>query len=260
MSSAAREIGTYHQPPTAKESASLEAMRAEMAKGDFTLLEDDKAFHFDDMTLLRFLRNRDGKVEKAMKSLSECVAWRKEYKPHRITFDDVKDWAAHGVSICNGFTKIGTPIIHVRPVSDMKICFETRVKFVIWAMEELMRRGYYEVAFVGDFSAMESAPSKEDTKAREHLDEIRKKYYPLFESKLFMISMPLILRAIFAVMVSFMSDAQKATMHTGLKPKHLLEYIDEAELLERLGGKKKIIMKEGGEGVDYLAMFPPSRV
>jgi hypothetical protein len=246
---------TYLAPPTEKETAAIQYIIANV-KGK--LREDDTYFFIDEMLALRFLRQKDGKQEKALALLEDCIKWRNEYAPHRVTLEEVSEWASVGMSLICGLTKNGAPILHVRPVPGLKVDVEMRTRYLIWMFEELMRRGYWECVTVLDFSSITSSPPKEETQARERMDHIRSHYYPLFEAKIFCVSMPLIIRAVFAIVVSFMSDAQKATMETGLKPKHLLEWIAPEELLERLGGGKKLAIE--GETLFVKAMMPRSLV
>ncbi|CUE72557.1 Hypothetical protein, putative [Bodo saltans] len=290
-------MATYFKPASEKEQKIVDSIRTQL--NGVKLAEDDTSFLINDALILRYLRHKDGKEEKALKSILECVEWRKTTKPYLITFDSVKEWAGEGANYCAGFTKIGIPIIQLRLVSSrisspltasrnglgrertiaqasLRSGFPSsnsalvskdvvnvtmRVNYVIWALEELMRRGYYESVFIGDFSAFEKSPTDDEKKVREGIDDVRSRYYPLFETQTYFVSMPLFLRAIFAVMQAFMSGAQKEVMHTGLKPKHLLEWIDASQLPERLGGTLPVLKKtEGGaEVVDVLAMFPAQR-
>jgi hypothetical protein len=252
-------MASYFKPASEKEQKIVDSLRKHLEC--VQLADDDTAFLLNDALILRFLRHKDGKEEKALKAILECVEWRKTTKPYLITFDSVKEWAGEGANYCSGYTKIGVPIIQLRLVSKDVVNVDMRVNYVIWGMEELMRRGYYESVFIGDFSAFEKAPTDDEKKVRERIDEVRSKYYPLFETQTYFVSMPLFLRAIFAVMQAFMSGAQKEVMHTGLKPKHLLEWIDASQLPERLGGTLPLLKKSdgGGEVVDVLAMFPAQR-
>jgi hypothetical protein len=251
-------VTSYLSPVTDKERASLDNLRKKLE--GVTLEVDDTSFLLDDALFLRYLRHKDGAEEKALKSILECLEWRKTFKPHHIKLEDVWEWASEGVSFCTGVTKQGIPILNVRPVSGLKVDIDMRLRYACWLYEELMRRGYYEVVFVGDFSAVTASPTADEKKVREQIDDTRSRYYPLFETKLFFVSMPLILRVIFSIMTAFMSGAQKETMHTGLKPKHLLEWIDESELLDRLGGKRAVITKKEGERAvpEILTMIPVS--
>lgn len=253
---------SYLAPPTEKEQVKIDSLRKQLE--GVKLEDDDTSFLLSDGLLLRYLRHKEGKEEKALKAIIECVAWRKSTKPHHITFEQVREWASEGVSFCAGLTKTGIPVCHVRPVSGLKVDVEMRINYVIWMYEELMRRGYYEVVFVGDFEVL-SAPTDEEKQVREKMDDMRSRYYPLFETKLFFVNQAMFLRAIFAVMTAFASSAQKETMNSGMKPKHLLEWIDASQLPARLGGTLTLLTtkKESGEKkedvLDVIGMLPPHR-
>ncbi|CUE72561.1 transmembrane protein, putative [Bodo saltans] len=254
-------MSSYLRPPSDEELVVIDSILKKVLDGA-TLADDDTAFKIDSALVLRFLRQNDGKEEKTLKAILECIEWRKTTKPYLITFDSVKEWAQEGVSRCAGFTKIGVPICQVRPVSGLKVDIEMRVNYVRWMYEELMRRGYYEIVFIGDFSQVSSAPTSDEKRCRDQIDEMRAKYYPLFETQLYFVAMPWILRAVFAVIVAFMSGAQKEAMHTGLKPKHLLEWIDASQLHENLEGTLPVLKTKNDSGVevpDVLAMFPQPR-
>lgn len=247
---------SHHEPMTETERSGVAFMRANL-KG--TLLEDDRHFVIDDLLMLRFLRQKKGNPEKGLASLEACLAWRRERKPHRITFEDVSSWPATGVVVVAEKTKLGFPVMYFSPQSGLKVPAEIRADFTVWCYEELMRRGFYESVTVMDFSRVESAPSGEEERARKIIDELRAHYYPLFDSKVLLVNMPMFLRLIFGIMTAFLSDAQKAALVTGLKPKHLVEWIDASMLPDHLGGSR-VLPKSPTGGYDILASFPQGRL
>lgn len=223
-----------------------------------TLLDDDRNFPLnEDLTFLRFLRQKKGNAEKGLALLEKCIEWRRERKPHRITFDEVKAWPETGIVVISEKTKEGVPVVYVTPKSNLTVAAEIRVNFQIWYFEELARRGYRESVTVMDFSQLSSLPSGEEDRARTLGDEMRSQYYPLFDSKVLLVNMPMFLRVVFGIMTAFMSEAQKATLVTGLKPKHLVDWIDPQELPEALGGKRQFPASPAG-GHDILSSFPKS--
>jgi len=247
---------SHHEPLTDAERVGIAHMRSNL-KG--TLLEDDTHFLLDDLLMARFLRQKKGNPEKGLAALEACLAWRKERKPHRIAFEDVAVWPATGVVVIAEKTKLGVPVVYFTPPKGLKVPAEVRADFTVWYCEELMRRGYYESVTVMDFSRVDAAPSGEEERARKMIDEIRANYYPLFDSKVLLVNMPFVLRVIFGVMTAFLSEAQKSTLVTGLKPKHLLDWIDASDLSDTLGGQRSFPKSAETGGYDIFASFPPKR-
>lgn len=245
---------TYRVPPTKEEQVGVDYIRSNL-KGK--LLDDDK-YPLNEVTFLCFLRQKKGNAEKALKLLEESIAWRCEYKPHRIEFSEVEDWAKKGVALATGFTVNGVPTVYIEPRSGLPVDIDQRVRCQLWQYEELLRRGYQEWVVVADFSKIESAPTDKEKKVREEMDEIRRKNYPLFDSKVLFCGMPLFIRAVFAVITAMMSSAEKETMETGLSRKDLLKWIKKEDLLERHGGSRVVAQKEDGT-FDVLSLMQPPR-
>lgn len=240
---------THRSPPTEKELAAIEYMKAHR-KG--TVLEDDVHFNVhDERLLLRFARQKDAVGEKALALLEEAIAWRRETKPHQIQYEQVEAFAKLHIQIPLGFSKQGVPVVYFKPRPN-DVLAEGRVKFNLWLLEEHLRRGYDEIVFVLDFDTA-GRPSDEDTKTRETMDKVRKHFYPLMESLILVLNLPLLLRPLFAIVIKFMSHAQQETMKSGLKPKHLLEYIDVEQLNSNYEGGKLTAV------ADIREMLPPPK-
>jgi len=66
---------------------------------------------FTDEQLVKFLRARDGDVEKAAEMLTVHLAWLKEWKPTTITVDEIKNALVNGGWRFVGKSKTGSPVI-----------------------------------------------------------------------------------------------------------------------------------------------------
>lgn len=247
--------GSHHQlPPTEKERSTIAFLKANI-KGK--LLDDDTAFPlFSDRLLLNFARVNNAEPQQALAQIEATIAWRRDYKPHRITLADVANYANLHLVVPLGRSKQGMPVVYFRPRSGVAIPAEDRLRFNIWLREELRRRGYVEFVFVLDFAAVSSS-SSEDNKARDAVEAIRTRYYPLQESLTLVLNLPLLLRVAFNLVMKFMNEAQRKTMRTGLKANQLLEYIDVTQLHEAYGGALKAPPAEGKTIVDTLP--PPQK-
>lgn len=227
---------THHAPPSEKEAAAVAFLKANV-KGK--LLDDDRHFSLQsDSLLLRFVRQKEGHPEKALALLESAIEWRNRTKPHQITFQEVQDYSLLNVFRVQGFTKRGVPIAYyIAPKKSIPLDPEYQMRFSIFFHEELMRRGYDECVIITDYEDGPTVPSASDRKVQELSDELGTKYYPFFESKIFLCNFPMVLRPLLAISIAFMCEAQKNTLKSSPKPKHFLEVIDAAVLPKKYGGE-----------------------
>lgn len=240
-------VAKYAKPATDKELLRIEEVKAKLS---IKPLDDDSAF-LDDYTVLRFLRHRDGKVDKALKSLEACIVWRREVKPHLLTYEaDAKSrFLELNKMYALGASKLGVPVVYYkpRPCHDPKD-FEVDTRAVAWFYEEIHRRGHREILSVVDSSTYDRLPSKSERKAEEAIEEMTHAYYPLVDTRILLMNLPLIVRPILAISMAMMSSAQKDTMTTGVKPKHLPEHIELDQLSDEFGGTNKVLKETDERG------------
>lgn len=244
----------YAKPASKKEIEAVAKMRAGLTG---TLLEDDHSDFLSDYTLLRFLRQKDCKYEKGLKLLEACIAWRREYKPHRVEYKDVEARIRElRDTYPLGKTKEGVPVMYAKPkVGRDTTKVDEDIRLMVWNYEELHRRGFPEVACVADLTLFDRVPSSDEMKCQEKFDAITHHYYPLIETKVLIMFMPMLMRAVFAIASAFLSSAQKDTIETGVKPKHLKQWIDDDNIPEEYLGAAVVPKLEDGS-YDVLSMYP----
>jgi hypothetical protein len=244
----------YAKPASKKELDAISKMRSGITG---TLLDDDHKDFLSDYTLLRFLRQKEGKWEKGLKLLEACIAWRCEFKPHRIQYEDVEARARElRDTYPLGKTTEGVPVIYAKPKVDRDPSkIDDDMRLMAWNFEEFHRRGFYELATVVDMSLFDRVPSSEEIKVQEKLDNMAKDYYPLMQTKVLIMFMPMLLRALFAITSALMSAAQKDIIETGVKPKHLTKWIAAEHIpVEYLGSAVVAKLEDGS--YDVLGALP----
>jgi hypothetical protein len=228
-------VAKYAKPVTEKELLRIEEVKAKLSVRP---LDDDTNF-LDDYTVLRFLRHCDGKVDKAVRSLVVCIAWRREFKPHLLTYeaDAKRRMLELNKMYMLGTSKLGVPVLYYkpRPCHDPKD-FDVDARGVAWFYEEIHRRGHREILTVVDSSTYDRIPSKSERNAEEAIEKMTHAYYPLVDTKILLMNLPLLIRPILAISMALMSSAQRDVMTTGVKPKHLPEHIELDQLSEEFGG------------------------
>lgn len=247
-------VAKYAAPPSEKELVGIAYMQQNL-KGQ--LLEDDVYFILDAYTMLRFLRQQEGKKEKGLALLEACIAWRRDFKPHRITFDEVEGRMRETAdSHIGGLCHQGLPLLFAKPRVNRKLeTIDADIKVMAWSCEEIARRGYREFVTVVDMALFDRLPDSDEQKAQEALDDLTYKYYPLLQTKIILMHMPLLLRALFVIASAVMCKAQKKTLHTGVKPKHLKEWIGEHHIPVEYNGTREVLLRPDGT-MDILAMLP----
>ncbi|CUI15222.1 transmembrane protein, putative, partial [Bodo saltans] len=129
------------------------------------------------------------------------------------------------------------------------------MRLMAWNFEEFHRRGFLELATVVDMSLFDRVPSSEEIKVQQKLDDLAKDYYPLIQTKVLILFMPMLLRALFAITSALMSAAQKDIVETGVKPKHLIKWIAAENIpVEYLGTAVVRTLEDGS--YDVLNALP----
>lgn len=248
----------YAAPPTEKEIHRVAELKQKLTK---KLLDDDTSFLLDDYTFLRFLRKGDGKVDKGLMYLEACIDWRNTFKPHRITYEEVEE-RIHKLNkwYLLGLTKDQIPVFYMKP----RPCHDPKdqlidTKTVCWIYEEIHRRGYREICSVVDASTYDRLPSKAERQAEEYLENLSFNYYPLVDSRVLLMNLPVLIRPILAITMALMNSAQRHAMKTGVKPKNLIEHISQENISEEYGGSCKVMkLSDNKETYDVLRMLDHS--
>lgn len=90
---------------------------------------------------MRYLRARQWNIHKAGKMLKDTLAWRAEYKPEEITWEDIKSEAElKKVTILDDFDKDGRPVVFMRPRNEVPGSpNDLKLKYVVYVMERASR-------------------------------------------------------------------------------------------------------------------------
>eukprot|EP00298_Acanthocystis_sp_HF-20_P021341 c27635_g1_i1.p1 GENE.c27635_g1_i1~~c27635_g1_i1.p1 ORF type:complete len:234 (+),score=74.09 c27635_g1_i1:32-703(+) len=102
----------------------------------------DTSYAFDDATLLRFLRGRQGDVEKAFISLIKYVKWRAEFGVDKVSAESCPNEIATNKAYVQGKSKAGQPIVYVhagRHNKDARDMTEI-TKFIIYILESARKQ------------------------------------------------------------------------------------------------------------------------
>lgn len=88
-------------------------------------------------TYVRYLRARQWNLHKAGKMLKDTLAWREQYKPEEITWDEIKSEAElKKVTILDQFDKDGRPVVFMRPRNEVPGgANDLKLKYVVYVME-----------------------------------------------------------------------------------------------------------------------------
>lgn len=117
----------------------VQQLKVEVAQ----IVQADAALqHFcKEWTYVRYLRARHWHIAKAKKMLIATLEWRKEVKPHDITWNHVADEGKTGkVFIMPSVDKHGLPVILMRPRFENSKNHEQQVRWLIYNLELASRQ------------------------------------------------------------------------------------------------------------------------
>lgn len=222
------------KPPTPAEVACIEHLKAAVTPADVD--KDDEAF-LSDETYLRFTRARDADATKATTMLKECVAWRKEFRPFAIEARELVGILQLGTVFMAGLCVHSRPVMYMTPGVKNPFPAETRVKLIVFLLEETMRRGYTALTWVFDFSRMgERGKDEHSAATRKDTMHILQNYYPERLGALYMLNTPWYFRAIATLVWPFIDKRTREKVHISVKLKHLTTYIAKEQLITTFGG------------------------
>ena len=213
-------------------------------------LEDDTQF-LTANTFLRFSRARECNHEKSLAMLEACIKWRREYKPHHVTYDDCRGVLSLGTSFMLGHCREGRPIFYICPGPKNPYPAEERVKVMIYLMEETMKLGHHSLTWVFDWSRSgERGKDAESKKLREQTTKYLQDYYPERLGAMYMVDTPWYFWPLWAVVSLFLQKKTKNKIHI-IKNKDLVKYIEPQFLLKQF---------QGGEAATPVVRLPDETV
>ncbi|XP_031739563.1 phosphatidylinositol transfer protein 3 isoform X4 [Cucumis sativus] len=89
-----------------------------------------------DASILRYLKARNWNTKKANKMLKETLKWRLEYKPEKISWEDIAQEAKTGKIYRATYTdKQGRTVLVMRPSSQNTESTTGQIRYLVYCME-----------------------------------------------------------------------------------------------------------------------------
>jgi len=202
-----------------------------------------------DSCLVRYLRARDWDQERALTMLRETLKWRRVYKPHLITAEEVRsELQNEGKMYRNGKDKQGRPIIYMRPAKDNTGSKDKdlKVKYLVYLMEKATRsmdesvgveRSIWLIDYRG--TSFYQVTAMNNAKLAREVLEIVQNHYPERLGAAYVINAPRIFEIFWKMVSPFLTDVTKSKLNV-LKEEDLPilnNLIDPHILEEGFGGK-----------------------
>ncbi|TPX65183.1 hypothetical protein SpCBS45565_g05336 [Spizellomyces sp. 'palustris'] len=220
----------------------------------------------DDACLLRYLRATKWNVPAAAKRLENTLAWRREYKPHKIDPAEVEEEAKMGKQIVSGFDLQGRPLIYMIPRKEHTKTYDRQLRFVVFNLERAIRAmppGVESLNLVIDYEGVSVRTSPPSSQAKKVL-AILGDHYPERLGMGFMINPSWYLWVFFKIIGPFLDPITRSKIHfVNLKKQadfnHNTNEGESAKEVEGMGGWTNIryyigpdqLLKQYGGEVDY---------
>ncbi|KAJ1678516.1 hypothetical protein EV182_003893 [Spiromyces aspiralis] len=174
--------------PNDAEKESLAKLRAAVPDliKDLPAEPNDGRPHFDpeawltDDCLWRYLRARKGDLEKTKKALRKSLEWRRTYRPHAISPDDIEEESRTGKLYLNEFDRHGRPLLYMYNHRQNTNDPVQQIKWVVYTTEMAIRHmppGVERVILMIDASQWSKSHNVAISTAREFLN-IFGSHYP----------------------------------------------------------------------------------
>ncbi|XP_047317524.1 phosphatidylinositol transfer protein 3-like [Impatiens glandulifera] len=202
----------------------------------------------DDLMLRRFLRARDGDVEKATSMFVKYLSWRKSFVPNgSISASEVAKDLNQNKMFMQGFDKQGRPItvglagrhFHLKGgIEDYK-------RYVVYFLDKVISRmpsGQEKFVFIGDLDGWGYANI--DIRACLGALTVLQDFYPERLGKLFIVNAPYIFMMVWKMITPFIDNNTKKKIIFVEKKDikaTLLEDIEENQLPDVYGGKLSLV-------------------
>ncbi|KEG09339.1 sec4-like phosphatidylinositol transfer-like protein [Trypanosoma grayi] len=226
-------------PPTEEEAKCVEWLRQQFPQ---SVLDAEDVHFFRGNTYLRFARARNANVEKAAAMLKACVEWRREFKPYKITVEDVSEAMEQLTIRVGGRCREGRPLLIMTVGAPNSCDAQARTRQLVYIMEEMLRKGYEQLTWVMDFGEMGKHPrDPRSTESRKLTMQIMQDYYPELLGKMLLYRYPWYVRAMYALVNSFIDKrTRKKIVLVAHEEKLLLQHVESDQLPESLGGTLRI--------------------
>jgi len=223
---------------------SLDALRAKVKDEMKTKREEEWV---NDMCLNRYLKARDWDLEKAAVLLKGTLQWRRSYKPHLITAEDVLiELKNEGKMYKNGKDKIGRPVIYMKPGKDNTGAPEReyKVKYLVYLMEKAVRSmnesaGVDKLVLIIDYKDYNGLAGISMTKISKEILNILQDHYPERLGIVFLFNVPVVFTLFWKMLSPFLTESTKSKVKFINEKTTLLlhELIEPDQLEVDYGGK-----------------------
>ncbi|CAM9323888.1 unnamed protein product [Pylaiella littoralis] len=232
---------------TAEEAGLVEQLRIRFPPGT----TESYGMPLDDAVLVRYLRARDGSVEKSAEMLTATLKWRREFGlPEMLSseMDTIKKENSTGKMYASGFDKQGQPVVVMRPRNENTMDMDGNIKHLVYQMERVrailqrtsggLGKACVVIDYVG-FSIRNSPP-----KTSISILNILQNHYPETLGQAYFVSPPFIFKGFFKVIYPFIDKDTKERFcfvsgkaDSAAAQAVLLKNFDADELEEAFGGK-----------------------
>jgi hypothetical protein len=184
--------------------------------------------------------------------LEKTIAWRKEFRPFAITLADIHDIMGLGTVFVAGTDRKQRPVVYMRPGGDNPFQADKRVKLIVYMLEETSRRGYESLTWIVDFARL-GGKDQQSPETRKQVMHVLQNYYPERLGSLLMVNTPWYIGLVARLMWPFIDPKTREKIKLGVSVKKLVEYVNEEDLIQDLGGLKEVRL----DALQPDELFPP---
>ncbi|CAM8972447.1 unnamed protein product [Rhodiola kirilowii] len=208
--------------------------------------EEPSSKEFDSLTLRRFLRARELDVDKASKLFLKYLRWRQTFVPNGfIDRSEIPNNLAQNKVFVQGVDKDGHPIGVILGRRHKQTCLDEFKRFTVYSLDKMcasIPEGQEKFVCIADFEGWGYANC--DIRGYSGALTLLQDFYPERLDKLFLVHVPYIFMAAWKIVAPFIDNKTKKKIvfvEDKLLKKTLLEDIEESQLPEIYGGKKKLV-------------------
>mmetsp|Transcript_31886 Transcript_31886/g.79955 ORF Transcript_31886/g.79955 Transcript_31886/m.79955 type:complete len:548 (+) Transcript_31886:173-1816(+) len=193
----------------------------------------------DDRCILRFLRARKFDIKLASDLFNSYAEWERTYQPHDIDPASVDGLIKSRLAYVGGRDKEGHPaiVINVNKFDPKAYPHETFLRYVVYILEAAIKTMLPPVekyTIVSDFTGFKL--SMVDYDLIKMIINTLGDYYPERMGATLLMNYPFSLHAIWAVVKPWIDPVSREKIQFVSKRSKLMEFFNEDELVEELGG------------------------
>jgi len=197
-----------------------------------------------DATLCRFLRARDWDHNKSLQMISNTLAWRTKYRPHKITAEDVMgELKNNGKMYRSGHDKYGRPILYMKPGLDNTGApeREQKVKYLCYLMEKCAlaanKNNREKLLLILDMKDNNQMTGLANIKISQEVLQILQDHYPESLGTALFYNAPWSFHLFWNCLSPFMHSITRAKVRMVSNQKEFLEFVEPNELEVAYGGE-----------------------